>query len=458
MSGNHFTFGAALVCVPALVMLVRHYWVDLAVTGAAGQRVFLRWLAKGLGVPLVLWAVLAAGAIPGMPPFCPRFLVVQAAGGGGWVGVFLGDAAPGWVALASWWASFSILWLGLVLWREVESRRELLILAGAWSAVSLPVLWLVITWAGWGGLGLAGLIWGLPVLHFVRPFSAHEEPPPSYARAIAKLKFGRYQEAEQEVLGELERSTEDFEGWMLLAELYATRFHDLAAADRTVRELCSQPNLNETQISIALNRLADWHLSPGDDPVAARRALEAICRQLPGTLADRGARQRIASMPASREELRERRQPRALRLPALGDALDQTVAAGEPAMAPAEARRQADLCVEKLRANPNDPEARERFATLLAAPLGQVDLALEQLGLLLQLQEAPGSKRAEWLAQMAAWQLQLKSDAPAASATLRRLIQEFPETVQAFAAQRRLNLIAMDEQLARLRSAQARQT
>ena len=50
-------------------------------------------------------------------------------------------------------------------------------------------------------------------------------------------------------------------------------------------------------------------------------------------------------------------------------------------------------------------------------------------------------KRAEWLSLIAAWQLRHRRDPAAARLVLQRLIREYPDTAQAFAAQRRLNLL-----------------
>jgi len=52
----------------------------------------------------------------------------------------------------------------------------------------------------------------------------------------------------------------------MLAELYARHFHDLPEADRNDSRACGQPNVTGIQISLALHRLADWHLDLGADP------------------------------------------------------------------------------------------------------------------------------------------------------------------------------------------------
>ncbi len=89
---------------------------------------------------------------------------------------------------------------------------------------------------------------------------------------------------------------------MMLAELYANQFHDLAEAEKTILDLCAESSATLPQISIALNRLADWQLNLREDPLAARRVLEEICRRMPGTLLALTARNRINQLPATMAE------------------------------------------------------------------------------------------------------------------------------------------------------------
>jgi TolA-binding protein len=72
--------------------------------------------------------------------------------------------------------------------------------------------------------------------------------------------------------------------------------------------------------------------------------------------------------------------------------------------------------------------------------LGQVESAIAQIELLLEVPDQPEAKRLAWLTLIAGWQLQFLHDEAAANATLTRLVTEFPNTPQAFAAQRRLSL------------------
>src|SRR5204862_1678909 len=148
-----------------------------------------------------------------------------------------------------------------------------------------------------------------------------EKIPPMYSRAIARMKFGKYKEAEWEIISQLERCDDDFQGWLMLAGLYAEQFRDVDEAEATVLEICTHPRVTPSQISIALHKLADWYLNLRDDPDAARRALYMICSRLPGSHLAHMAQLRINQLPENAEELREHRQVRPIPLPALSEEL-----------------------------------------------------------------------------------------------------------------------------------------
>ena len=120
-------------------------------------------------------------------------------------------------------------------------------------------------------LGLAGIALLAPMAGYGPSVLHAKKTPPMYARAVARMKFGKYSEAEWEIIHELEKCEDDFEGWMMLADLYANNFNDLPEAEQTILEICDQPKTTPSQLSIALHRLADWHLQRAGDPEAARR-------------------------------------------------------------------------------------------------------------------------------------------------------------------------------------------
>src|SRR5262249_26080226 len=156
---------------------------------------------------------------------------------------------------------------------------------------------------------------------------------------------GKYSEAEWEIIRELEKCEDDFEGWLMLAELYANNYRDIHEAERTIMEICDQPTLTPSQLSIALHRLADWQLKIGSDPDAARRSLQIVVDRLRGSHLARMAQLRMNQLPQSKEELREQEQARPIPLPALGDKLEAAGMSEEPKMERHQAAAQANACV-----------------------------------------------------------------------------------------------------------------
>ena len=244
-----------------------------------------------------------------LQPFMPQ---IQAAknGGSGWFPVYLRVVAVGLFVISSYWTAVTLGWVlveaGAGSEGEARAQFKALCLT-CFIAMIVPAL--VLVWfGGWTMLGLAGIALLAPMAGY-GPSILHVKPtPPMYARAIARMKFGKYSEAEWEIIRELEKCEDDFEGWMMLAELYANQFNDLPEAEQTILEICDQPRTTPSQLSIALHRLADWQLQRAGNPAAARRALQMICHRLPGTHLAHMAQLRINQLPASAAELRQQQQ------------------------------------------------------------------------------------------------------------------------------------------------------
>jgi hypothetical protein len=258
------------------------------------------------------------------------------------------------------------------------------------------------------------------------------------------MKFGKYTEAEWEIIRELEKCEDDFDGWMMLADLYANQFNDLAEAEQSILEICNQPKTTPSQLAVALHRLANWHLHRAGDPAAARRTLQMICDRLPGTHLAHMAQLRINQLPASAAELRQQQSAALIPLPALSDAIDEAPPAPETGKERHQAAEAANACVEILKHDPNNVPARERLARLFAERLDQPDRGIEQVTLLLDLPDQPDARRAEWLGLIAAWHIRYRHDSAAGRKALERLLREFPQSPQAFAARRRLQLLDAD--------------
>jgi hypothetical protein len=447
-------FLGAILLLACLVGGALFYWQRLFLHDNVpeSRRWFKHWAIRGLGLPVLLWIIFNLGGSPVLPPLVTQVILGQV--GGGWLGRMVALTVPALVIISSYWAGLTCIWLVVAFASHRNQRREFIITSLFWCAVMSPLAWLTVHAGGWEAVGFAAILCFGPIVHYAYAAAGTETfvPPPLYTRAIVNLKFGKYNEAEAEVIQELEKHEEDFDGWMMLADLYANNFHDLAEADRTVRGLITQPNITPTQISIAFHRLADWHLKLRDDPVAARHALEQISRQIPGTHLDHMARLRINQLPATAKELLEQRKGRTLRMPPLNDSLDSPPAPEPVAVDRTAAAAQANQCVEQLKQDPNDVAAREKLAHILAEQLGKAAAAVEQVGLLMDMPDQPEPKMAEWLALIAAWQFSYCQDWDAARKSLERLVRDYPQSPHAFAAQRRLSLMAMELKIQKLRA------
>jgi len=434
-----------MVVLAAFTFMALHLWERLT-DAAQAQRWFWRWYGKGVATPVALWIILGVGAIPGLPGLIPRFPP-------GLGPKLSAVAGAGIIIIVSFWTGLTVAWLVYTVTRQIPEEnlprvRGLWLL---WSFVLLPLA----VWMGFG-LGLAGAgfgltLWLLPIAHGLVPLRTVPKKTPGYAAAIAKMKFGKWDEAEWEIIRQLEACEDDFQGWLMLAELYACHFDDLGGATRIVHDLGEQPNITPSDLAVALHKLADWQLQFADDPDAARRALREISVRYPGTLLDHMARQRMDRLPVSTEALRESRKPRLIALPRHA-AAKEAASPAVPAVMEGDASAAAQACVKTLERDPNDVPARERFARLQAEQLNRPRLGIDQLELLMAMPECAPAKQAEWLLLMAQWQLRYLQDLPAGRGTLQRVLQEFRETGAAFEAQRRLCLLDVEERFRKSRA------
>jgi hypothetical protein len=403
-------------------------------------RWLLPWSVRGLVIPLVLWAIMNIGLSFRLQPFMPE---VQAAKNrGAWAPEYLRAVGSGVFVVSSYWCAITLGWLAASATRAAEAaaRKDFKALClTCVLALSIPAL-LTILVGGLPAAGLAGTVLLAPMVGYGRDLLQPRKLPPMYSRAVARIKFGKYNEAEGEIIKELENWEDDFDGWMMLADLYANHFKDLGEAQRTVLELCDQPTITPSQLSVALHRLAEWHLKLALDPDAARRVLQIICDRLKGTHLARMAQLRINQLPASASELREQQNAQTIPLPALGDQLDLPP---EPTGIDRDkAARFANACVEQLKQNPNNVAAREKLARTLAERLDKAPMGIEQITLLLDMPDRSEAERAGWLGLIAAWQIKYCHDTDAGRQFLERLVREFPNSAQALAARRRLELLS----------------
>lgn len=441
----------ATIALAGFVALAFFYWNVMVLEG---DRVRIRrwsidWVGKGLLVPLLLWVFFNSGSTPILPPFVDRVMLGQVKGS---FNQFAALTSPAMLVIASYWGAVSLAWLIPNALDRFESRQDILVALGFWGVVMFLPAALILFWGGWMWAGLAIVVWLFPLVHFLPEPRETQPVKPMYARAIAKLKFGKYNEAELAVISELEKFEDDFDGWLMLAEIYANHFRDLGQAEQTIRDLVEQPSINHSEVSIAFHRLADWQLKLKGDPLAARASLQEISKRMPGTHLARMAQLRIRQLPASAEQMSEEAKGRKIHMPALSEARDETPSPELSAQETNDAVGKARLWVRKLEQDPNDLAAREHLARLMAEQLGNPLDAIGQIELLLGLPDQPEKKMAEWLAMVANWQIRFLQDWSTGKQSLERIIREFPQTAEAFAAQRKLQLHAMEEKMRKIRA------
>jgi hypothetical protein len=399
------------------------------------------WSIKGLLLPILFWSAINIGLSFNLQPFRPEIQVAQNSGKP-WGGVFWQFVGYGLFIVSSYWMAVTLGWAirQIVTGLEPEQRANLKGLAfTSLLGLSLPALGMAFM-GGWPILGFSAALLMLPIIGYAPNILRAKKSPPLYARAIARIKFGKYKEAEWEIIRELEKAQDDFDGWMMLADLYAKNFGDLVEAEKTVLEICEHPRTTPSQLSIALHRLSEWHLKVANDPFAARRALQMICERLPGTHLAHMAQLRINQLPETFEALRESRTPKPIPLPGPHKEWDPNSLGTPSELAEHQAAAEANACVDKLKIDPNNFEAREKLARLLV-DLNQVDQGLEQLMLLIIVPDAPEAKRAQWLNLAASWHFVRRHDVDTSRKLLQRLIQEFPDSSEAMDARIRLQSV-----------------
>jgi hypothetical protein len=396
------------------------------------------WAIKGLLTPFLIWMLFNSEVWNWLPPLMST--VGYARNRGEWLAMMGSVATLGLFVIGTYWSAVTAAWLLVVLWRQAAETGRFRNCVLSWSLILGPMAALMTWFFGWRLAGLGTTLWLLPVLQRVLALQPDRTPAPLYSRAIAAIHFDKYEEAEKAVIQELESHEDDFDGWLLLAELYACNFNDLPGARELIRETCEHPGTTPSQFAVACHRLADWQLKLGDDPDAARATLTEICRRFPKSHLDRMARLRIQRLPANREEWIALHGVKKIRLPSLGG----VAPAG---MSRQEAVVRSQQCVQQLQTNPDDVAAREELARLWAVELGQVEMGAEQLELLLAMPGTAPAKAAEWLGLLASWHLRVPLNPSAARAALERLVRLYPHSPQAFAAQRRLNLMDIEAKM-----------
>ena len=435
----------ATFMVATFVWATLYYWQRLDESQDAFAW-FRAWVIRGIIVPALVWMFFNLGLFRGLPSLVPELDLARSRAA--WFDAYLSISADGLLIVGAFWTIATMAIVLAKIANMAKDRREFFAIVGIWTFFGAFFECLIIHFVGWGSGIFCAVVWPFVLTYATVNLAETTTPVPIYSRAVARMQLGKYEDAEVEVLRELEKDESDFQGWLILAELYANHFNDLAAADRTIHEICQEPGVTVSQISVALHRLADWYLKVGKDPAAARRVLEEVCRRLPGTHLDRMARLRINQLPRTKEALQKN--VRIIHVPHV-EASFEAPTPSSPAPSREESAARANALVEKLKADPNDVRSRAELARIFAEHLDKLDLALEQMELLLAMPGIPPRQSAEWLNLMAAWLVRFRRDELAAQALLERLIRDYPETIDALAAQRRLSFMRQEVKVRRLK-------
>jgi hypothetical protein len=427
--------------------LARGYWMQLAEDDKdPWRRRFWSWLLQGLFFPWLIWSIGIIGLGKSFPSLVPQILDAQQANIP-WFDYWLKWSFLGGMFVGFYFTAVTYVWLlGRIVERAVD-KKEILGNIGIFVLLSGTVTGLLVYGSGWIYLGAGVCMALLPVVHFTIDLGQPPRTFTTYSKATGQIKRGKYQEAEWEMISQLEKRDDDFEGWLMLAELYARQYRNIEDAARVILDICNHPSTQPFQVATACHKLSDWQLEVAENPLGARAALELLCRRLPGTHFARMAQQRIRQIPKTYEEFDELKQPKRIRLPSLSENLAPApppAATNALSVSRRDAAAEANRLSEKLTDDPDDTPAREKLAQVLAEKLGKIDLAIEQLMLLTEISGATDEQRAKWLAQAASWEFNRTQDKEQFQRALRRIVSDFPQTTHAFAAQRRLYLLEMD--------------
>jgi TolA-binding protein len=255
-----------------------------------------------------------------------------------------------------------------------------------------------------------------------------------YSSAQTKRNKGQFQEAIQEIEHQLESFPNDFRGLFLMAEIQSEHLQDLEAAQSTIDLLVETHEDNPPQAAGALMSMADWCLKQGQTE-QARRNLQTIVDLFPNTSSSQLASQRIAHLENAEHTRNERgrtivMQSHYVQHVGLNEVTD-------PAKVEDDATTQANQYLAHLQEHPLDIESRQRLAALYVHSFERIDLAqLEYEQLIAQPNQSP-KQIAQHLNLLADGQAKL-GHGDAARKTLQRIIEKFPKTSLADAAQTRL--------------------
>jgi tetratricopeptide (TPR) repeat protein len=276
----------------------------------------------------------------------------------------------------------------------------------------------------------------------------HEAPDkkPYYSVAQARRKRNHPLEAIVAIREQLAKFPNDFEGVLLLANIQAEDLNDLPGAEITLNHFCDSPGAPDRQVVAAWTQLADWHLKKAADVDSARAALQKIVARFPDTEQSLRAEQRLAHLGETGKIILAQHDRQNIVVPEgvqnLG-LLDSTEFLKPKDIEPG---KLAATYVKHLEQHPHDADVREKLATVYARDFKRLDMAAMELEQLISESRYKPRQITGWLNLLANFQVELGADEATVTATLKRIVEDFPDSPAAELAQRRLVRVRLEIQ------------
>jgi hypothetical protein len=367
-------------------------------------------------------------------------------------------------SVATVFAVAFICWLLIRLLRQSESSRRLFL---KWFASAIVVAIIILKAAplvgssgpqAFDGIVLTlfcslvfAAIWRHSIASLIaKPFEslydggrAEVKPEPAYSVAISKRKQGKYTEAVREIRKQLGKFPNDFQGQLMIAEILAENLNDLDGAQIIIHRLCTQPGHPLRSIAMALNTLADWHLTHAQDLESAKLELEKIQALLPDTAFAHAATQRIAHLGTAEHLLAKHDHP-AIHVPRGEKNIGLLSSSTHLRPAEASLGQLATELVAQLEQHPFDTDAREKLSVLYADGYHRLDLATTELEQLIALPQQSVKALVHWLNLLADLQIRHGDSTDDTRRTLERIIEMFPTHASADLARNRLDRLPLE--------------
>jgi outer membrane protein assembly factor BamD (BamD/ComL family) len=369
-------------------------------------------------------------------------------------------------AVFTWTVMIAVaLWLMIRSLKKAEDPAQLVFKWVLTGVAMLYMIFFVMPMVAQGGMGAAfggvpaaavgglflAMIWRHNIASMIaKPFASiydggdqEVEAKPFYSAAQAHRKRGRYREAIAEVRAQLAKFPNDFDGQLLLAEIQAENMNDIPGAELTIQRLCNQEGHAPKSVVFALSSMADWHLKFAQDSEMARQEFEKIIALFPNSEMSAQAAQRIAHLAGTEQMLSPHDRKKIVVTRGVDD-IGLLEGALQPKPPEINYEKLAADYVKQLELHPLDTEAREKLAIIYADHFHRLDLAADQLEQLITHPNQPLKRVAHWLNLLADLQAKHNANYETVQATLKRIIDLFPNTGPAGMAATRLAYLKLE--------------